>query len=59
MEKIEGDNSRGSIVLATVAPTLCSLCTFAGLALSGGQLHASRVFASLALFNFPLKNIVQ
>ena len=39
------------MLLVTLAPTLVSLCTFATLSLTGGTLHASTVFASLALFN--------
>ena len=40
-----------NIILVTVAPTLVSLATFACVAFSGISLHASTVFASLALFN--------
>ena len=39
------------MMLVTIAPTLVSLCTFTALALSGGALHASTVFSSIALFN--------
>ena len=40
-----------NMMLVTIAPTLVSLCTFTALALSGGALHASTVFSSIALFN--------
>ena len=40
-----------NIILVTVAPTLVSLATFACVAFLGIPLHASTVFASLALFN--------
>ena len=40
-----------------VAPTLVSLATFACLTLGGAPLHASTVFASLALFNL-LRSVI-
>ena len=40
-----------NILLATLAPTLVSLCTFSVYALQGEQLHGATVFASLTLFN--------
>jgi len=47
----EGLLKATNVLLVTLAPTLVSLCTFATLSLTGGTLHASTVFASLALFN--------
>ena len=40
-----------NVLFVTIAPTLVSLASFTMLAASGEPLHASTVFASLALFN--------